>query len=118
MLEQITGKETLIEMSEEEKQKLREVLQEVKLDSEKIATELSSKDYNQFSTGQKKRLSLAQALYRTTENPSIILVDEPVGNVEDELIEEQLKSIIQAIKDVGAMGIVVTHRSRFSTKIC
>ena len=53
---------------------------------------------------------MAQALYRTTENPSIILVDEPVGNVEDELIDEQLKSIIQAIKDVGAMGIVVTHR--------
>ena len=103
-------------MSEEEKQKLREVLQEVKLDSEKIETELSSKDYNQFSTGQKKRLSLAQALYRTTENPSIILVDEPVGNVEDELIEEQLKSIIQAIKDVGAMGIVVTHRVDLAQK--
>lgn len=116
VLEQITGKETLIEMSEEEKQKLREVLQEVKLDSEKIETELSSKDYNQFSTGQKKRLSLAQALYRTTENPSIILVDEPVGNVEDELIEEQLKSIIQAIKDVGAMGIVVTHRVDLAQK--
>ena len=116
VLEQITGKETLIEMSEEEKQKLREVLQEVKLDSEKIETELSSKDYNQFSTGQKKRLSLAQALYRTTENPSIILVDEPVGNVEDELIDEQLKSIIQAIKDVGAMGIVVTHRVDLAQK--
>ena len=42
-------------MTEEEIRKLQKVLQEVKLDSEKIATEISSKDYNQFSTGQKKR---------------------------------------------------------------
>ena len=91
-------------------------MQEVRLDSEKIFKELSTKDFNQFSTGQKKRLALAQALYRTTENPSIILVDEPVGNVEDALIEEQIKSIIQAIKDVGAMGIVVTHRVDIAQK--
>ncbi len=110
VLEEITGKESISEVTIEEREKLEKVLKDVKLESEKILEDLSSKDYNQFSTGQKKRLALAQALYRTTENPSIILVDEPVGNVEDELIDEQLKSIIQAIKDVGAMGIVVTHR--------
>lgn len=110
VLEEITGKESISEVTIEEREKLEKVLKDVKLESEKILEDLSSKDYNQFSTGQKKRLALAQALYRTTENPSIILVDEPVGNVEDELIDEQLKSIIKAIKDVGAMGIVVTHR--------
>ena len=116
VLEEITGKESISEMTAEENQKLRKVLQEVKLDSGKILEEMSTKDYNQFSTGQKKRLSLAQALYRTTENPSIILVDEPVGNVEDTLVEEQIKSIIQAIKDVGAMGIIVTHRVDIAQK--
>lgn len=116
VLEEITGKESISEMTVEENQKLRKVLQEVKLDSGKILEEMSAKDYNQFSTGQKKRLSLAQALYRTTENPSIILVDEPVGNVEDTLVEEQIKSIIQAIKDVGAMGIIVTHRVDIAQK--
>lgn len=116
VLEQIAGKESVKNMTAEEIQKLQKVLKEVKLDSEKTLEEISLKDYNQFSTGQKKRLVLAQALYRTTESPSIILVDEPVGNVEDELIEEQLKSIIQAIKDVGAMGIVVTHRVDMAQK--
>ena len=116
VLEEITGKESFSDITVEENQKLKKVLQEVRLDSEKIFKELSTKDFNQFSTGQKKRLALAQALYRTTENPSIILVDEPVGNVEDALIEEQIKSIIQAIKDVGAMGIVVTHRVDIAQK--
>lgn len=116
VLEEITGRESISDITIEEEQKLRKVLQEVKLDSEEMLEELSTKAYNQFSTGQKKRLSLAQALYRTTENPSIILVDEPVGNVEDALVEEQIKSIIQAIKDVGAMGIIVTHRVDIAQK--
>lgn len=110
VLEEITGKESLLDITDDENEKLRKVLQEVKLNDEKILEQLNTKDYSQFSTGQKKRLSLAQALYRTTENPSIILVDEPVGNVEDTLIDEQIKSIVQAIKDVGSMGIIVTHR--------
>ena len=89
---------------------------EKQLKKKKDLQELSTKDYSQFSTGEKKRLVLAQILYRASEKPSIILVDEPVGNVEDELIDEQLKSIVQAIKDVGAMGIVVTHRIDLADK--
>lgn len=116
VLEEITGKGAISSITTEEKEKLEKVLKDVKLENENILEDLSSKDYNQFSTGQKKRLALAQALYRTTENPSIILVDEPVGNVEDELIDEQLKAIVQAIKDVGAMGIVVTHRIDLADK--
>lgn len=53
---------------------------------------------------------LAQLLYRASERPSVILVDEPVGNVEDDLIDNQLKAITQVIKNIGAMGIIVTHR--------
>ena len=83
---------------------------EKQLKKKKDLQELSTKDYSQFSTGQKKRLVLAQILYRASDKPSIILVDEPVGNVEDGLIDSQLNAITQVIKNVGAMGIIVTHR--------
>ena len=110
VLKELVGKESVSDMSKEEMQKLQIVLKNVCLDKEGILQELSTKDYSQFSTGQKKRLVLAQILYRASDKPSIILVDEPVGNVEDGLIDSQLNAITQVIKNVGAMGIIVTHR--------
>ena len=110
VLKELVGKEFVSDISEEEMQKLQTVLKDVCLDKEGILQELSTKDYSQFSTGQKKRLVLAQILYRASEKPSVILVDEPVGNVEDDLIDNQLKAITQVIKNIGAMGIIVTHR--------
>ncbi len=110
VLKELVGKESVSDISEEEMQKLETVLKDVCLDKEGILQELSTKDYSQFSTGQKKRLVLAQILYRASDKPSIILVDEPVGNVEDGLIDSQLNAITQVIKNVGAMGIIVTHR--------
>ena len=110
VLKELVGKEMILDIEEEEMQKLRKVLREVQLDKEDVLEQLETKDYSQFSTGQQKRLVLAQLLYRTSEKPSIIFVDEPVGNVEDELIDEQLKAITQVIRNIGAMGIIVTHR--------
>ena len=110
VLKELIGKETISNLEEEEMQRLQIVLQEVCLDREGILEELETKDYSQFSTGQKKRLVLAQMLYRTLERPSIILVDEAVGNVENELIDSQLKAITQVIRNINAMGIIVTHR--------
>ena len=110
VLKELVGKESVSDMSKEERQKLQIVLKNVCLDKEGILQELSTKDYSQFSTGQKKRLVLAQILYRASDKPSIMLFDEPVGHVEDELIDDQLNAITQFIKNTGAMGIIVTHR--------
>ena len=110
VLKELIGKKSLSDINEEEMQKLQTVLKDVCLDEEGTLQELARKDYSQFSTGQRKRLVLAQMLYRASEKPSMILVDEPVGNVEDQLIDSQLKAITQVIKNIGAMGIIVTHR--------
>ena len=83
---------------------------------EDIFNELVTKNYNQFSTGQKKRLSLAQTLYKANGEASILLVDEPVGNVEDELIDEQLKIIKQYAKKSGMITILCTHRVDLAQK--
>lgn len=110
VLKELIGKESLSDINEEEMQKLQTVLKDVCLDEDGTLQELARKDYSQFSTGQRKRLVLAQILYRASEKPSMILVDEPVGNVEDQLIDSQLNAITQVIKNIGAMGIIVTHR--------
>ena len=110
ILKELVGKESVSDMSKEEMQKLQTVLKNVCLDKEGMLQELSTKDYSQFSTGQKKRLVLAQILYRASDKPSIMLFDEPVEHVEDELIDNQLKAITQFIKNTGTMGIIVTHR--------
>lgn len=116
LLKQLTGKESISELSDKEIQKLEKVLDDVDLKSENILEELASQNYKQFSTGQQKRLVLAQALYKTGNNISVILVDEPVGNVEDSLIDEQLKVISEYARKSGAMTILTTHRVDLAEK--
>ena len=48
--------------------------------------ELSTKKFMEFSTGQQRRLALAKVFYRIDDGTSVMIVDEPVGNVEDDLI--------------------------------
>ena len=86
-------------------QRANEVLRKVKLDDR------SHHKPNELSGGQCQRVAIARALIN---NPSIILADEPTGNL-DSKTSYEIMEILGKIHDDGNTVILVTHEEDIST---
>ncbi|HZE99577.1 MAG TPA: ABC transporter ATP-binding protein [Planctomycetota bacterium] len=64
-----------------------------------------------LSGGERQRVSIARAL---ANNPSLILADEPTGDVDSKTGEQIMACIHDARKKTGATLIVVTHNPEIS----
>ena len=84
---------------EERKKRVQEALQKVKLENraKHLPTELSG--------GQQQRVAIARAI---VTRPSLILADEPTGNL-DSKTEEEIMEIFRELHKQGNTIVLITH---------
>ncbi len=68
---------------------------------------------SQLSGGQKQRVAIARAL---SNEPKIILADEPTGNLDSVTSEEIIKTMFSLQKNQGITVIIVTHDSSLAAR--
>ncbi len=61
---------------------------------------------DQLSGGEKQRVALARAL---ANNPSILIADEPTGNIDPEMSLDIMNLLMALNKELGKTVLVVTH---------
>ena len=68
---------------------------------------------DQMSGGEQQRVAIARAI---VAKPSILLADEPTGNLDSVTGEKVMKSLFQSATDANAALILVTHDTKLAAQ--
>lgn len=119
-LQDVTGKTRQKDLSKEEFLRLKEIFSDLGLMQEQKSDFLNKceyKTYEQFSTGQQKRLELAKVLFSINDNSQVVLLDETVSNVQRELGEGAFRLIHKYTKKgTPKIVIMVSHDIETASK--
>jgi putative spermidine/putrescine transport system ATP-binding protein len=85
---------------EEQDAKVKAALETVQL------THLADRSPRQLSGGQQQRVALARAI---VSNPKVLLLDEPLSNLDARLREEMQVELIEIHRRIGLTTLFVTH---------
>jgi putative ABC transport system ATP-binding protein len=65
-----------------------------------------------LSGGEQQRVAIARAM---AHRPSLVLADEPTGNLEDKTADNVLKMLNQLVREVGGTLIIATHSAMIAS---
>ncbi len=94
------GLETRKMVRDEQRERVREVLSLVDLEG------YGDRRIDAISGGQQQRVALARAL---APSPKVLLLDEPLSNLDPSLRERTRRELRAAIEQVGITTVLVTH---------
>ena len=97
----------LIDEDEIDKEYLEEIEKGLEID------DLKKRLPSQISGGQMQRVAIARAL---ANKPTIILADEPTGNLDSEISEKVLSLFLETCRRYGQTLVMITHNEEIAAK--